>query len=266
MVSAIYYTNNSAQCNRKISVGTHLLGERSVGRYHNFVQVVVGLGLDLQIDVVAVFGDDHDTFQARSGSLADGTWRDGWHAFCEAHRETYTKAIGNACKEDSTAAQNQRFAHRELTFAAHCIILICEIVANLKGGRAVAKYMTRQRMLLLAYLEQHPDVLLSANQIAAALAAEKISVSAIYRNLSDLEAEGKVRRTSQNRKREVYFQYIDAKHCKDSLHLNCQRCGRSYHLSTELAEVIIKGLASSEDFQINKANTVIYGICSSCSK
>lgn len=131
---------------------------------------------------------------------------------------------------------------------------------------AVAKYMTRQRKLLLEYLERHPDKLLSANQIADELADEKISVSAIYRNFADLESEGKVRRTSQNGKRKVYFQYVGAEHCKKNLYLNCQRCGKSYHLNAALTEVIIKGLANTENFEINKANTVIYGICSSCSK
>ena len=50
-------------------------------------------------------------------------------------------------------------------------------------------YSTRQRKVLLAYLSQHPDELLSARQIADALADEKISLSAVYRNLAQLEAE-----------------------------------------------------------------------------
>lgn len=130
----------------------------------------------------------------------------------------------------------------------------------------MAKYITKQRKLLLAYLEQHPDELLSAHQIAEDLVDEKISVSAIYRNFADLETEGKVRRASQNGKRKVFFQYTAAEHCKENLHLSCQRCGKSYHLNPKLADVITQGLASTEKFEINIANTVIYGICSSCSK
>ena len=130
----------------------------------------------------------------------------------------------------------------------------------------MAKYATRQRKLLLAYLEQHPDELLSARQIADDLADEMISVSAIYRNFAELEADGMIRRTSQHGKRNMYFQYIAAEHCRENLHLSCQRCGKSYHLNPDLAAVITRGLASTEAFEINIANTVIYGICSSCSK
>ena len=55
-------------------------------------------------------------------------------------------------------------------------------------------YSTRQRKVLLSYLSQHPDELLSARQIEDALADKKISLSAVYRNLAQghLEAESRV--------------------------------------------------------------------------
>ena len=59
----------------------------------------------------------------------------------------------------------------------------------------MSSYSTQQRKALLAYLSRHPDELLSARQIADALADEKISLSAVYRNLAQLEAEEKVQRT-----------------------------------------------------------------------
>lgn len=130
----------------------------------------------------------------------------------------------------------------------------------------MAKYQTRQRKLLIAYLEQHPDELLSAQQIAEALSSDSISVSAVYRNLTGLEAEGKVRRTSQNGKRSVYYQYTAADICRESLHLSCKKCGKSCHLNNKFADMITKGLANTENFKIDIANTVIYGICDVCAK
>ena len=44
----------------------------------------------------------------------------------------------------------------------------------------MSSYSTRQRKALLAYLSRHPDELLSARQIADALADEKKSASAPY--------------------------------------------------------------------------------------
>lgn len=50
-------------------------------------------------------------FAIRSKSLQDGTWREGWHAFCMSVREPYIKTICNACAETSTDRQNAKFAH-----------------------------------------------------------------------------------------------------------------------------------------------------------
>ena len=60
-------------------------------------------------------------------------------------------------------------------------------------------YSTRQRKVLLAYLSQHPDELLSARQIEDALADKKISLSAVYRNLAQLETEEKSASEQQER-------------------------------------------------------------------
>lgn len=50
-------------------------------------------------------------FHARGKHLADGTWLEGWHAFCEANRDSYTKAIADACTEGCSEAAIQKFAH-----------------------------------------------------------------------------------------------------------------------------------------------------------
>ena len=59
-------------------------------------------------------------------------------------------------------------------------------------------YNTKQRRALLAFLGEHPDELLTARQMADALAEKQISLSAVYRNLAQLEAEEKVRRSAKS--------------------------------------------------------------------
>lgn len=81
------------------------------------------------------------------------------------------------------------------------------------------KYMTKQRKALLSFLSAHADEELSARQIAQTLSGEGISISAVYRNLSALEQEGKIRRVSKNGSREVFYQYTDCTACKNCLHL-----------------------------------------------
>ena len=113
-------------------------------------------------------------------------------------------------------------------------------------------YSTRQRKVLLAYLSQHPDELLSARQIADALADKKISLSAVYRNLAQLETEEKVRRSSKSGTREVYYQYLDAESCKGALHMSCIKCGKTFHMADGNAALLAKHLAQSEQFMLDR--------------
>ena len=128
----------------------------------------------------------------------------------------------------------------------------------------MSSYSTRQRKALLAYLSRHPDELLSARQIADALADEKISLSAVYRNLAQLEAEEKVRRSSKSGTREVYYQYLDAESCKVALHMSCVKCGRTFHMASGNAALFAKHLAQSEQFTLDAADTILYGTCADC--
>jgi len=119
---------------------------------------------------------------------------------------------------------------------------------------------------LLDYLSHHPDELLSARQIADALADEMISLSAVYRNLAQLEKEEKVRRSSKSGTREVYYQYLDAESCKGALHMSCVKCGRTFHMTSDHAVLFAKHLAQSEQFVLDTADTILYGTCSNCRK
>ena len=129
----------------------------------------------------------------------------------------------------------------------------------------MSKYVTKQRKLLTEYLSQHTDESLSAGQIAEALAGE-ISKSAVYRNLAELEAEGKLRRVAGGGGREVVYQYSDGSGCKGCLHLSCKLCGKTVHMEKQVADALVSRVAESDDFAIDRGETVIYGVCSSCRK
>ena len=125
-------------------------------------------------------------------------------------------------------------------------------------------YNTKQRRALLAFLGEHPDELLTARQMANALAEKQISLSAVYRNLAQLEAEEKVRRSSKSGTREVYYQYLDAESCKGALHMSCVKCGRTFHMASGNAVLFAKHLAQSEQFTLDAADTILYGTCADC--
>ena len=126
------------------------------------------------------------------------------------------------------------------------------------------RYMTKQRKLLLSFLSQHADESLTARQIALALTEHDISISAVYRNLADLESERKVRRISKGGSREAYYQYADAEECKACLHLSCQKCGRTYHMDMAEANILVNSVAKNEKFKIDRTNTILYGVCEAC--
>jgi Fur family ferric uptake transcriptional regulator len=124
--------------------------------------------------------------------------------------------------------------------------------------------MTKQRKILLQFLSEHADESLFAEQIALALKEEGISVSAIYRNLADLEKEGKVRRTSKDGSRKVFFQYIGGEECRACIHLSCKKCGKTYHMDMSEADILIHHVAKQEKFAVDRSQTVLYGICGDC--
>lgn len=126
------------------------------------------------------------------------------------------------------------------------------------------KYATRQRAALLRFLADHADESLSASEIAQALSQENISRSAVYRNLAELEAEGKVCRVSQGGSREALYRFTDAEECRECLHMTCVRCGRTYHMADLDADNLVRALIRNEGFRVDKASTVLYGTCSAC--
>ena len=72
-------------------------------------------------------------------------------------------------------------------------------------------YMTEQRKKLFEFFKSHPDMTISARDLAAQLVAEehaKISVSAVYRNLAMLEREGLILRSPGKNNRENVYRYV----------------------------------------------------------
>lgn len=127
-------------------------------------------------------------------------------------------------------------------------------------------YNTEQRNLLLTFLRENHDKKFSVKEIQAALADKNISKSAVYRNLADLEADGKVKRHSKAGSRESFYQFYDLQCCRNHIHLSCIKCGKIYHMENQVADSLINEVESSEGFAINKGETTLYGVCKDCAE
>ena len=62
----------------------------------------------------------------------------------------------------------------------------------------------------------------------------------------------------------AFYQYLDARGCKGALHMSCVKCGKTFHMADSNAALFAKHLAQSEQFTLDAADTILYGICSDC--
>ncbi|MBQ6205923.1 MAG: transcriptional repressor [Oscillospiraceae bacterium] len=128
----------------------------------------------------------------------------------------------------------------------------------------MSKYVTRQRKALLTWLRARPDELFTAQEIAEAMKGVAISLSAVYRNLSDLEQEGQVRRSARGGEREIRYQFMAAERCRGCLHLCCTQCGRTFHMKSDGAAALAETVEKTEHFALDCAETILYGLCGAC--
>lgn len=128
------------------------------------------------------------------------------------------------------------------------------------------RYATKQRKRLLEILESHSDETLTVEQLVTLASTEPISRSAIYRNLSDLESEGLVKRITLPLPQKTGFRYVGAFECRKHLHLECEKCGKTFHLDLPSSDELIDNVMRDAGFEVDRKTTVISGVCSDCRK
>lgn len=130
----------------------------------------------------------------------------------------------------------------------------------------MSKYLTKQRKVLLDFLRENSDRQLTARQISDALRENGVSLSAVYRNLAELEKEGSLRRDARDGTRDVCYRYVGAENCRESIHLLCKRCGQSIHMKESDASSLLACVLKNSGFRIDRSGTVLYGVCNRCER
>ncbi len=129
----------------------------------------------------------------------------------------------------------------------------------------MGKYFTEQRQELLSFLKTHYDRQYSIAELAESLCEGKvISISAIYRNINRMVAEGTVAKISIDSSRKSLYQYIGENNCSEHLHLKCEKCGQLYHMDDQSMEGLLNAAMSLNAFNINKKKSILYGSCKDC--
>ncbi len=131
----------------------------------------------------------------------------------------------------------------------------------------MAVYKTKQRQLLGEFFKSHPHKVFSATQLVQYFAVtHDISASTIYRNLSELDAEGEIRQVTNLGGRDMHYQYIGTDSCRGQIHLLCSKCHQSIHMSRDIMHYLSGQLLSTDGFTVDSTSSVIYGVCKHCSE
>jgi len=126
-------------------------------------------------------------------------------------------------------------------------------------------YRTGQRKQLLAFLEEHREQPMSAEQIGSMILSEggEISLSAVYRNLDRLVQDGLVRRLPAEDGRKALYQLI-GEECAGHLHMQCTGCGNIIHMDDKATRAMHRAAQACGEFSIDRKRTVLYGKCKNC--
>ncbi len=129
----------------------------------------------------------------------------------------------------------------------------------------MTKYKTEQRKKLIDFFQKNMHRSVSAQDIYDSLDSRDISMSAIYRNLSDMENDGQICRVNDSIRQGMFYQYMDPDHCFNVVHLKCKKCDATFHLNQHISQMMVGYAKEEYDFKINCTGAFLYGECEKCS-
>ena len=126
-------------------------------------------------------------------------------------------------------------------------------------------YKTGQRRLLLDFFAAHPGEVFSVDGILAALPAEaQVSRSAVYRNVDRMAREGLLRRTLSADGAKALYQAVDCGESCERLHLQCEKCGRVFHMEDAQEEARLRDALDRSGFRLDEHASLLSGTCRDC--
>lgn len=129
------------------------------------------------------------------------------------------------------------------------------------------EYKTDQRRILLSFFSENGGESFSVDQILAILSADaQISRSSIYRNVDKMAQEGLLRKTLSADGRKALYQYSACEtHC-DRIHLQCEKCGKVFHMENASDEERLKSVLGRSGFRLDERAAVLPGTCKACDR
>lgn len=126
-------------------------------------------------------------------------------------------------------------------------------------------YQTGQRKLLLDFFAAHAGEAFSVDGILAALPAEaRVSRSAVYRNVDRMAREGLLRRTLSADGAKALYQAADCGAECARIHLQCEKCGRVFHMEDAQEEARLRDALDRSGFKLDEHASLLSGTCRDC--
>ena len=134
----------------------------------------------------------------------------------------------------------------------------------------MAEYVTEQKKILQRILEENKDRAYTVDELVCIMkdsyGNDAPGKSTVYRLMTHLSEEGKVKKFARPDTRKAAYQIIIGEHCDCHLHLKCLDCGKLLHLDEEISDKVLCAVMSNSDFSVSEEATVLFGKCGSCKK
>jgi len=132
-----------------------------------------------------------------------------------------------------------------------------------------SKYKTRQKEILLEYLESKQGVHVTAGDVCKYFKSQGASIgkSTVYRQLESLVDEGLINKYVIDGSSPACFEFIrpeSHEHNEVCFHCKCEKCGKVVHLHCEELEGFQVHLLEEHRFRMDPVRTVFYGLCDQC--
>ena len=134
-----------------------------------------------------------------------------------------------------------------------------------------SNYKTKQKESMIDYLAEREGEHITAQEVCDHFKDKGLPIgqSTVYRQLEKLVDEGVLNKYIIDANSPACFEYMRADShgaCEVCFHAKCEKCGKLIHLHCDEMIGIAKHLFDEHAFKLDAKRTVLYGLCSECSK
>ncbi|HAO68774.1 MAG: Fur family transcriptional regulator [Oscillospiraceae bacterium] len=127
----------------------------------------------------------------------------------------------------------------------------------------IRSYHTKQREMVLQFFAAHPDQCFCVKDLTAQKSI-LVGTATLYRTLSLLCREGKLKKYTESDGSGAFYQYNDSEACHCHFHLKCLRCGQLIHMDCGFMKDMQEHIETDHGFLVDSGKSILYGLCQKC--